>query len=80
MVKPGNGDLGGRGRSRQLTPQEMANAIDSAGMLPTKPVNLPSSSKITVDMDHIETGHMEGGSRLTQSTAAGGSKMYFRAT
>jgi RHS repeat-associated protein len=65
------------GGQRQLTPQEMANVIDSAGMLPTKPVNLPSSSKITVDMDHIESGHMEGGSRLTQSRAAGGSKDVF---
>jgi len=29
-----------------------------------KPVNLPSSKKISIDMEHILSGHMEGGSRL----------------
>jgi hypothetical protein len=65
------------GGQRQLTPEELASTIDPAAMLPTKPVNLPSSKKLTVDMDHIESGHMEGGSRLAQSRAAGGSKDVF---
>jgi hypothetical protein len=32
-----------------------------------KPVNLPSAKKVKVDMEHVKSGHMEGGSRLTQS-------------
>ncbi|WP_313732045.1 polymorphic toxin-type HINT domain-containing protein [Cohnella nanjingensis] len=32
-----------------------------------KPINLPSSKSIDIDMDHIISGHTKGGSRATQS-------------
>jgi len=36
---------------------------------PIKPVNLPSSSKVTVDMVEVTTGHMAGGGRAAQNAA-----------
>jgi RHS repeat-associated protein len=31
----------------------------------TKPVNLPSTRRVTVDMPHVQSGHMSGGSRVS---------------
>ncbi|MCG7882350.1 MAG: EndoU domain-containing protein [Candidatus Thiodiazotropha endolucinida] len=31
----------------------------------TKPVNLPSTRRVTVDMPHVQSGHMNGGSRVS---------------
>jgi EndoU nuclease-like protein len=30
-----------------------------------KPVNLPATSKVTIDMDHVASGHMSGGARVS---------------
>jgi hypothetical protein len=32
---------------------------------PVKPVSLPSMKKLTIDIDHIASGHMKGGSRVS---------------
>jgi RHS repeat-associated protein len=36
---------------------------------PVKPVNLPSSSKVTIDMVEVTSGHMAGGVRAAQNAA-----------
>ena len=45
-----------------------------------KPIGLPAWSKLEVDLEHIVSGHKAGGSRLAQSSAAGGAKDVFPAT
>jgi Bacterial EndoU nuclease len=42
-----------------------------------KAVNLPSWEKLTIDLDHVLSGHKTGGSRLTTSTKMGGKKDIF---
>lgn len=42
-----------------------------------KAVNLPSWDKLTVDMEHITSGHKVGGSRLNTSNKMGGAKDVF---
>jgi RHS repeat-associated protein len=36
---------------------------------PTKPANLPNSSKVTIDMVEVTSGHMSGGVRAAQNAA-----------
>lgn len=60
-------------------PSTMMNAAIktalSAGLIrPIKPVNLPSARKITVDMEHVASGHMDGGLRAAQNAAAQAAK------
>lgn len=43
----------------------------------TKPVNLPAWEKLTVDIEHITSGHKAGGSRLVSSEKAGKGKNVF---
>jgi RHS repeat-associated protein len=54
-----------------------AGAIGRSKLRPTKPVNLPSSRNVLVDMDEVATGHMKGGARAAQSAADGKGKSMF---
>ncbi len=44
---------------------QLAALVHNAHCYRKKPVNLPSAKKVTIDIDHIASGHMKGGSRVS---------------
>ena len=42
--------------------------VGNVGLRP-KPINLPAANKITINMPHIQSGHIQGGSRAMQQGA-----------
>jgi len=68
-------DFASGGGVQELSPEEAASVVQ----LGVKPISLPSVKKITINMEEVRSGHMEGGYRLEQSRAAGGNKDVFPA-
>jgi len=56
--------LGGRAAQEA---EIAANSVrGSAAAYSIKPVNLPAWKRILIDIEHIASGHMEGGARVTE--------------
>jgi hypothetical protein len=56
----------GAGGSKATTGESKASkASTKTGKEATKSVNLPAWKKVNIDMDHIASGHMRGGSRVS---------------
>jgi hypothetical protein len=55
---------GGRGYGSGRITNHGAKGCSFCGTKP-KPVNLPSPKKLKIDMEHISSGHMSGGSRVS---------------
>ena len=56
--------LMGRGKALGLGEREAIKAELTAVKAWAKAVNLPSWKKVTIDMEHVLSGHMKGGSRV----------------
>ena len=55
----------GGGSNRYNSAAGYRGGIGGPSVVGPKPINLPSANKVTINMEHVLSGHVKGGSRVS---------------